>query len=182
MNRKQKPKAKRILTRVLIAQTLEMMKLIGRTEELADCFLWTGSTTDQGYPTYKPFDKPCTLVRRKMFELNGGVLEPRVPVVTTCGEKLCINPAHMVASTTQAVAKAAGARGAFSTRSRRAKIAAGKRKNGKLTLDEARTIRMSTESGPVLAERYGVHRTLIVGIKVGTRWREYSSVWGGLMS
>jgi len=176
-----KPKAKRILTRVLITQTLEMMKLIEKTEEFADCFLWTGATSDQGYPIYKPFDKPCTLVRRKMFELNGGALEPRVPIVTTCGEKSCIHPAHLEKSTTQAVAKAAGDRGALSTHSRRAKIAAAQRKHSKLTLDDARAIRVSTESGPVLAERYGVHRTLISGIKAGTRWREYSGHWAGLM-
>jgi len=166
----------------LARQMLEMMKLLDRTEEVADCLLWTGCTTKQGYPTYKPFGEPCSLVRRVMFELNGGVLEPRVPVVTTCGEKLCIHPGHLKQSTTKAVAHAAAKRGAFSSRARAAKIAASKRKTAKLTLEDARAIRLSTETGPTLAALYGVDRSLITGIKAGTRWREYSSVWGGLMS
>lgn len=165
----------------LAAKTLEMMKLLDRTEEFADCLLWTGSTTKQGYPTYKPYCKPCALVRRVMFELNGGVLEPRVPVVTTCGEKLCIHPLHLKKSTTQAVGAAAAKRGAFSSRARAAKIAAAKRKKGKLTLEKVRAIRSSTESGPTLAALYGVDRSLITGIKAGTRWREYSGHWAGLM-
>lgn len=165
----------------LANQMLEMIRLLDRTEELADCLLWTGATSKQGYPIYKPFKKSCALVRRTMFELHGGVLEPRVPIVTTCEEKLCINPLHLKKSTTQAVSAAAAKRGAFSSRARAAKISASKRKAGKLTLEKVRAIRSSTEPGPKLAALYGVDRSLITGIKAGTRWRDYSSHWAGLM-
>ncbi len=162
-------------------QTLEMMRLMDRTEELADCLMWTGAVTKAGYPIYKPYCKPCALVRRAMFELNGGVLDPRVPIVTTCGEKLCINPKHLAKSTIKEVATAAGARGAFSSRARSAKIAESKRKRGKLVLEDARAIRLSTEKGPALAARYGVNKSLINRIKSGSAWRDYSSHWAGLM-
>jgi len=171
-----------IPTRVLVAQTLEMMKLAERTEEFGDCHLWTGSTTEQGYPTYKPFGCGCKLVRRAMFELNGGVLAPRVPIVTTCGEKLCINPVHLKSSTVSAVGKEAGKRGGWKTKTRCAKIAASKRKTGKLTMEIARTIRMSSETGPVLAARHGTHRSLVTKIKSGDAWKDYSSPFAGLMA
>ena len=179
-NKKTKPPV--ILTRVLVAETLELMQLVERTEEFGDCHLWVGSTTEQGYPTYKPFGCNCKLVRRAVFALNGGVLEPRVPIITTCGEKLCINPAHLKASTVSAVGIEAGKRGAWKTKSRCAKISASKRKGAKLTIEIAREIRMSSESGPVLATRYGVDRSLINGIKAGTRWRDYSNPFAGLMA
>lgn len=179
-NKKIKPPV--ILTRVLVADTLELMKLVERTEEFGDCYLWTGSTTNQGYPTYSPFGCGCKLVRRAIFALNGGVLEPRVPIVTTCDEKLCINPAHMSASTVSAVGKAAGKRGAWRGKTRCAKIAATKRKTGKLTIEIAREIRMSNETGPVLAERHGVNRTLITKIRSGDAWKDYSNPFAGLMA
>jgi len=171
-----------ILTSVLEAETLEMMKLIERTEEFGDCHLWTGSTTDQGYPTYKPFGCNCALVRRAMFQLNGGVLVPRVPIVTTCGEKLCINPAHLKASTVSAVGKEAGNRGGWKSKTRCAKIATAKRKTGKLTMEIAREIRMSNETGPVLAARHGIHRSLVTKIRSGDAWKDYSNPFAGLMA
>lgn len=167
----------------LVTQTLELMALIERTEELADCHLWTGSTTRGGYPTYKPFGCGCTLVRRRVFALNGGTLVPRVPLEMTCDEKLCINPAHMRASNTARIAQKAAARGAWTGKVRASKIAASKRaRHAKLTIEIAREIRLSTETGTVLAARHGVDRSLINGIKAGTRWRDYSSPFAGLMA
>lgn len=167
----------------LIADTLAMMALIDRTEELADCLLWTGSTTSGGHPTYKPFGCKCTLVRRDVFRLGGGVLNPNVPLITTCGEKLCINVAHIKPSTPKKIGQAAAARGAWKNKDRSAKIAAAKRSqaSAKLTIEIARDIRLSTESGPVLSKRHGVHLSVINGIKAGNRWKDYSSPWAGLM-
>ena len=62
-----------------------------------------------------------------------------------------------------------------------AKLAAyGRAHRAKLTLDQARTIRMSDESGTVLAERYSVSRQTVNRIKAGTAWREVSTPFAGL--
>lgn len=178
--KKKKPQP-HILTCVLEAETLELMRLIERTEEYADCHLWTGSTTRQGYPTYKPYGCGCKLVRRAVFALNGGTLNFRVPVEMTCDEKLCINPAHMKASTFAQIGKRAGARGAWSGKVRASKIAAAKRaSHAKLNIELAREIRLSIEPTKVLAARHNVDRSLINGIKAGTRWKDYSSPFAGL--
>lgn len=170
-------------TSVLIAETLEIMRLLDSTVEEADCILWTGATSKAGYPIYKPRGCGCTLVRRAMFELTKGSLLPRVPIDTKCEERKCINPDHLFQSTTQQVAKRAAKRGAWGGARRAAKIAASKRATGKLTIEQAREIRMSDESGPVLALRYGVDKSLINGIKAGRNWKEYSSTnpFAGLM-
>ena len=165
----------------IVSDTLALMALIERTEECGDCLLWTGSVGHSGLPIYKPYGKPCTLVRRAMFQLNGGTLIPRKPIDTRCGEKCCVNPAHLFQSTTSKVSQRAAKRGAFSGLVRRSKIAESKRSISKLTLEQARDIRVSPETGPVLALRYGVNKAVINGIKNGTRWKEYGGHWAGLM-
>nr|WP_319566257.1 hypothetical protein [uncultured Rhodoferax sp.] len=168
--------------RELTAQTLEIMSILDRTEEFADCILWTGATGESGHPIYKPTGCPCTLVRRAMFRLVGGELERRVPIDTTCGEKLCLNEAHLVKSTTKNIAKKAARRGAWSGKARAAKIAAKKRRDCKLTIEIAREIRMSPETGPVLAARHNIHRSLVTRIKAGDAWKDYSNPFSGLIA
>lgn len=152
--------------------TLEKIK--SRCEEVADCWIWQGYTTQTGYPMAKIGGK-VQLVRRVVCELDGRKPAPRQPVASTCNEKRCCNPEHTFPSTIQAVAKAAAKRGAFSTLSRRAKIAATKRAAGKLTMDKATEIRLRTEPAHMLAPIYGVDKSLIVRVRAGKAWRDLSS-------
>ncbi len=157
---------------------IEVLK--AKTEELADCWLWTGSTTSQGYPIVK-HDGCCKLARRVMFELNGGTLAARQPLITTCGEKLCINPEHLKASTTSKVAKAAAKRGAWTGLARAAKIAKTKRKQGKINMEIAQAIRNSPDPAHVEASRYGIDKSLAVRIRAGLAWKDYSNPYASLM-
>lgn len=163
------------------ADTLHMMQILEKTEEYGECILWTGTLSDTGHPIYKPYGEPCTLVRRAVFRLNGGKLVKRQPIDTTCGEKCCVNPEHLFQSTISKVAKRAAAKGKFSGVVRASKIAETRRGKMKLTMDIAREIRNSAESGPVLALRYGVNRSLITRIKSGLSWKEYGGHWAGLL-
>jgi hypothetical protein len=168
--------------KTLIQETLDCMAIHEKTVEYADCILWDAATGDSGHPIYKPVGRCCTLVRRDVFRLCGNDLKPRVPIDTRCGEKCCLNPKHLFESTTSAVAIRAGQRGAFSSFARRAKIAASRRGKMKLNIEQAREIRMSDESGPVLAVKYGVNRSLINNIKRNRAWRDYSNPFAGLMA
>lgn len=161
--------------------TLKMIH--DRCDEVGDCWIWKGATGAQGYPIVRRRPAACLLVRRVAVELDGRPAKPRQPVTATCGDKLCCNPAHLKPSTPAAIARVAAAKGSFATPERAARIAASKRKSSqaKLTMEQAREIRMSEESGPVLAERYGVNRSMIGSIRRGTAWRDYSNPLAGLV-
>lgn len=164
---------------MLVQDTLTLMALIARTEPSGDCLLWQGATSS-GHPIYKPQGCDCTLVRRAVFQLNGGLLVPRKPLESRCGERLCINAAHLYASTISRIAKKAAALGAWKGLDRRIRISMAKRQTAKLTMEKAREIRSSPETGPVLAARYGVDKSLINNIKRGVIWRDHANPWAQL--
>lgn len=166
----------------MVDDTMTALRIMDQIDEYGDCWIWNGATSSGGYPIMKIYGCGCRLVRRVAFGLSGGVLAMREPVAVTCGERRCVNPDHLVASSMAEIGKAAGARGAFSGMARSAKIAAARREKAKLTIDHARVIRVSDESGPVLAARYNVNRSVINGIKNGTRWKDYANPFAGLMA
>lgn len=176
-------KVKNPQVRTLVKETLAWMTITDKTVEEGECWIWTASTSSgTGYPIMKMPGCPCETVRRIVLRMSGKPLKPRQPVEATCDERLCVNPAHMRASSTAAIAQKAAKRGAYSSISRRAKIAASRRGKMKLTMEQAREIRCSEESGPVLAQRYGVNRSLVNNIKAGRAWRDYSSPFAGLLA
>ena len=179
-------------TQTLIDETMLMMRVVMNVEEVGDCWEWTGSVTkDTGHPIIhmrQPVQgmprTGCMTVRRLVFMLNGGTLVPRLPIDCKCGNRLCVNPAHLVQSSIQKIAqraaKNADQTGAWKSEDRRRRISLAKRQKAKINLDIARDIRMSPESGPVLAERYGIDKSLVSSIKRGVIWRDYSSPFAGL--
>lgn len=163
------------------AVTLEEIR--ERCEEVGNCWIWQGATTENGYPIMKKGSKgPCLLVRRVVAKLKGKEPKPRQPVITTCGEKCCCNPAHVKLSTTKEVAQAAADAGAYSSMDRRAKIAKYRRMapGAKLNEDKAREIRLSSKTSAALAEEYGVCLSLVKSIRAGRAWRDYASPFAGL--
>ena len=160
--------------------TVTIQEIKDRTDEVGDCWVWKKAITS-GYPQLKVPGRACKLVRRLVVELDGRPAGARQPVITTCGDPLCVNPAHLKPVTVSEVGKRAAAAGGWKGKARGSKIAAKKRATGKLTLEIAREIRMSEESGPVLSARYGVNRSLITRIKRGHAWKDYTNPFGGLM-
>lgn len=164
-----------------IDDTIDLMRLLDKTEEYGDCLLWTGWTNSAGHGMYKSYCCGRTLVRRDMYRLAKGDLTPGKPIATTCGETLCINPDHLIQTTTKAIGIRTGKSGVLSRKARCAKISQAMRKRSKLTMEMAREIRMSQESGPVLSKRYGVNKAVINNIKAGKIWKDYSSPFMGLI-
>lgn len=152
-----------------------------RCDDEGDCWIWRDGTTRQGYPIFKPYGCKCTLVRRAVFVLAGGQLKPRQPVVSSCGDRRCVNPEHLSTSTLSKIAKSAAKRGAWGGQTRRAAISAAQRKRSKITVEIAAEVLGSTDASRVLAARFGVSKELICRIRSGRAWRDYSSPFSGLM-
>lgn len=169
-----------------------LARIRARCVEEGDCLIWQGCISSSsnasrgGYPIIKVgYGQPCKTVRRAIVEVAGDKngnrdLKPRQPVETTCGERLCVAQEHLVVSTPVKVGKRMAKAGKLSSLARSAKIAASKRATGKLTMEQALEIRFSDESGPVLAERYGVHRSQINNIKRGDAWRDHRNPYAAL--
>lgn len=162
--------------------TLEMLKM--RCRECGDCWEWISAAKTEHarrYPQIQMNKK--TLNVRRVIYATAKELRPSLSVVPHCGNPYCVNPDHCKAVTEQQKCKRAAERGSFSTTQRAKKIADARRKSfSKLNEDQAREIRCSLESGPVLAQRYGVHRSLVTRIKRGGAWKEYvGNPFAGLM-
>lgn len=167
--------------KTLIDETLEIMHLLESTDDIGDCIIWNGYTGSTGHPMIRR-SGTTKLVRREVFRMSGGNLVPRQPIDTRCGERCCINPEHLYANTIANIAKKAAKRGAWKGMARSMKIATKKREQmGKLTMEKAHEIRLSSESGPVLALRYGVDKSLINRVKAGIAWRDYANPFNQLM-
>lgn len=174
-------------TQTLVDETMLMMRVVMNVEQVGNCWEWTGATSSTGHPIINLRQKidgmprtGCNLVRRFVYMLNGGELKHRQPIDCRCSNKLCVNPAHLFQSTSQKVAKKAAKRGMWSGEARSRKISAKKRQQSKLNPSIAADIRLSNESGPILAERYGVNKSLVNSIKRGEIWKDYSSPFAGL--
>lgn len=162
---------------------LSESQLREKSVEVGDCWDWRGCLSTEGYPIMRRYKLPCTTVRRVIFtELLGKPLKTRQPVTTSCDNVLCVNPAHVVATTLSKIGKKVASTGVYSLPARRAKIAAKRReKDGKLTMEWAAAIRNSGDSRGELATRYGVTVATIKRVKAGTSWRDYSNPFIGLM-
>jgi len=167
-SRKTKPKQ---------VQTLE--SLLARTVEEGECLLWDGYIGN-GVPQVSHGGKVVS-VRRLILELSGKDVGPTDYASPKCRNAACVCQEHIVHRTN---AQHASAMAKAPTRNhdlRAAKLAAVARKGDtKINIEQAREIRCSDESGPILAERYGIGKGLIARIRRGEAWREFSNPFAGL--
>ena len=125
-----------------------------------DCWTWQGRLDADGYGL---FGNRSRRVHRLVYELaNDRVLTPWAVVRHTCDNRRCCNPAHLIAGTQQMN---------VADRVERGRSAAG-RANGRNVLTELQVLEIasSTESGAVLAARFGVTRYTVSDIRRGRIW------------
>lgn len=160
-----------------------LQSLYALTTEEGDCRLWKkylGNGVPMVYHDGKVIQVRKLILMLKRVEVTARYVAPK------CDNPLCVKPSHIVQRTSQEqhahmarlVSKAP------SNHSRIIKITKTRREQvGKLNQAQAMEIRMSEESGPVLADRYGVTRTLINRIKRGESWvQEFGNPFAGLFA
>lgn len=165
------------MTRKLTTHTIDT--LMARTTEVGDCMEWQGYSTNNVPQVFH--DGKIYAVRRLILLLSGKVLKPGDHASCRCGNRLCVKPEHIVHRNRTQHASAMGKSPVRKELQRSAKLADFAREHrAKLTMEIAREIRCSSESGQVLADRFGVHRSLVSRIRRGQMWRDFSSPFAGL--
>lgn len=155
-----------------------------RCRECGDCWEWISSATrdhHKRYPQVKIGPGAPKLVRRVAWELVRGPIKSGLSISPDCGNPYCVNPAHMACLTESQKSKRAAKRGTLMTAAKAKAISDTRRKSAKISVEIAQIIKVSDESGPALAERYGVDRTLVSKIRRGQIWKDYSNPFAGLL-
>ena len=86
-----------------------------------ECLLWKGPTNKGGYPqthdkqAYRAGKKQTMLVRRLVYGMKNGPIPEGARLMMTCGNRLCLNPAHIRPASYRETAAAAAAAGAWKT-------------------------------------------------------------------
>jgi hypothetical protein len=154
-----------------------------RCVEVGECWEWQGAMSNARSPiaalvTQYPKQPKTRAIRAGThvlaWEAHTGKSAAGKRVWRTCCNTLCVNPQHTRAgSQAQMSAWLASAGLCKRTPSAVASITRAKRATAaKLTMEQAREIRASTDGVIALGERYGVNKSLISRIKAGKAWRE----------
>lgn len=157
--------------------------LMALTTEEGDCRLWD-KYLGNGVPMVY-HDGRFIQVRKLILELQGVDVWARY-TSPRCNNPLCVEPSHIIQRSPkqQHTHMAKRVSIAPSNQGRIIKITKARREQvGKITQAQAIEIRMSDESGPVLAERFGITRSMVNRIKRGKSWvQEFGNPFAGLFT
>lgn len=151
-------------------QTIETLH--ARCIEVGDCWEWQGACMPNRHPCVR-HDGKTHLVRRLVAALAGISMPENAKAVTSCENLRCVNPDHIIMRTHRQVMRRQGELGKLSDIMRIAKIAATKRaKYSKLTMEQVRAIRASSETGVAMAALYGISQGKVSAIRLHRCWRD----------
>lgn len=149
-----------------------------RTIEDGDCWEWQGYCAN-GTPSVCHQGKMIS-VRRLFTQLLGNTVREGY-YIPKCGNGLCVNPEHITYNDPKQHMKKAN-RKALKSPTRRLKIQIHKRATAaKLTQEMADEIRCSEGPSRVIAEKYGVNKSVVCRIRTGKAWVNLSNPFAGLM-
>jgi len=131
------------------------------------CWLWTGCCDAFGHGVIGINCKQ-SFVHRVSWVLAGNIIPDGHVVRHKCRSKNCVNPEHLETGT-QAENAADMIRDGTSAKGV-------KNPSCKLTEEQVRQIRASTESGAFLAKKFGVSQPTICNIRAGKRWSWLTAV------
>ena len=109
--------------------------------------------------------------------MEQGPVAQRRTLYPVCGEKLCVNPAHMQSMTLGEMQRLVASKGHHSRPDKRAKVAATQRAKSRLDMDAVNAIRNSNTTLTVEAEKWGVSISTISCIRRGKRWAAIGGIF-----
>lgn len=147
------------------------------TVEVGDCWEWQRSMSRPGgkQPQISVGRRPQSAFRLA-YALSKGLpsvkqLPEGTQVWRSCCNWRCINPKHLAAGSQQQKQIALGKAGVYK-QDAATRLRSQHRAGRKLTLDDARRIRASTDPVKVTAAREGVSPATVISIRAGRTWRE----------
>ncbi|MGE3346091.1 MAG: hypothetical protein AB7I35_01510 [Ramlibacter sp.] len=163
-----------------------------RAEPCGDCLEWRATLSKESYPIISlrvpdgqgGREQRQFYVRHLVFWLTRGAppADRRYVITTTCRNKLCIAPAHVVRVLRGTVYKQAAAAGAWKSAAYRAKVSAGKLRNSQLTDAGVARIRAHEGSLATLAQELQISEAYAYMIRRGTARKGHTGPWAGLMA
>lgn len=140
-----------------------LLSRIAVTDNEDDCWLWTGAQDGRGYGKLTDVGGVDYKATRLLWTLLHGPIPHGLVVCHACDTPACVNPKHLFLGT-----QADNMRDAAKKR----RLQHGERRwNAKLTADDVRYIRGSTEPLKVLSARFGVTEGTISWIRHGHTWQ-----------
>lgn len=126
-----------------------------------DCRIWAGYTNSAGYPIICWLPRGDRIPARSlMLELLGRKMPPRPVTWSTCGNRLCMEPAHLMVGTRADMVRWISAERRYSTGpARSVAIAIGRAPNARMGMSHARVIAQAIASGSThqaIAAEYNV--------------------------
>jgi len=137
-----------------------------KVDKGGECWVWTASVNNHGYGQFTHKGRPVKAHRFSWFLAHGEW--PTQQVLHHCDNPPCVRPDHLFQGTHADNMKDAASKGKI----------IGFQKGvahpwaRKLTPDQVREIRSSTDRRAVLAERYGVHWLTITRVRTRRMWAE----------
>lgn len=171
-----------IRTKQLIADTLLLMAIMDRTEQVDTHLEWRGSLDTAGVPVMRrPGERKFTSVRRIIFELNG--TDPTGKLSTyKCTNTVCL--CHITLLTRkQLQIRSAKTTNYAKSPARRMAISKKRRETAKLTPEIVKEMRerAQTMTTRQLGAEYGVAQSTAAAILSHKTWKDYSNPFMGLM-
>lgn len=126
------------------------------------CLLWGLSCSSAGYPRISG-----GYAHVKAWECAHGKIRRGLFVRRTCEQVRCCNVKHMELMTRGRQNRMAAAKGAWKGADRVARLVATKRARSRIPQEVVEAIKLSKESGVVLAARYEISRSMVSLIRLG---------------
>lgn len=164
--------SKGIRPRKKTVHTLET--LLAKTEDYGNCMEWTGY-----YQNKTPFASTngvLTSVRKMIAEFTGKTVPEGHFVGTTCGNKRCVNPDHLVVRSMKDHASMMAVNVDHTSIIRVAKLHKAAQTRRVLTDDQVMDVMMDSRTTREIANSFGVSKSLICRIKNGTSNRAVTAV------
>lgn len=145
-------------------EVLQYLREHVHVDKETGCHVWAGAKSREGYPRIM-WKRKVYLARRLLMTLNGRMYRQGWVVFDSCGNRLCMNEAHLHVNHHVKAKEAARKKGCYVSGVRRSMLsAAGRTETARLgvkQLSEVLRLRGEGKTYKQIGEMYGVHPSAV---------------------